>query len=171
LAAPFAGLLLFGMVGSTALAYPPPTGSVSMTLSNIAPATGATVSISATVLNQAGVAQSGLECTFQVLSQPGTGATVDATPKLTDASGIATTSLNVGTTPGAILVGATCGQLTSQVEVEVTAAAAPASDNLPSTGTGPVDTTPSGLLLTLLAGGLLLVVSGSAMRIATKRGS
>ena len=79
LAALFAGLLLVGVVGGgTALAYPPPTGSVTMTLSNSAPATGATVSISATVVNQAGVAQSGLECTFQVVSQPGTGATVDA---------------------------------------------------------------------------------------------
>ena len=69
LAALFAGLLLVGVVGGgTALAYPPPTGSVTMTLSNSAPATGAGVSESTTVVNQAGVAQSGLECALPVVS-------------------------------------------------------------------------------------------------------
>jgi len=175
LAALFAGLLLVGMVGGTALAYPPPTGSVSMTASNGAPAPGTTISVSATVVNQSGVAQSGLSCTFQIASQPGTGAAVDTTPTLTDTNGVASALLAVGSTPGEIVVNANCGGLTSQVLVAVGGSAAPATApmglNMPSTGTGPVDTTPSGLLLTLLAGGLLLVVCGSAVRVATKRGS
>jgi hypothetical protein len=165
-----AGILLVGMLGSTAQAYPPPTGSVSMSTSSATPPAGTSVSISTTVLNQFGSPAFGLSCTFQVLSQPGTNAVVDAGPKVTDGNGIATTTLNVGTTAGTIAVGANCGEMSGQVSVAVQAGAgAPGAVTLrlPSTGTGPADTAPNGLIL--LATGLLCVVAGSGLRVAARR--
>ncbi len=186
LTAVLAGLLLFGMTGGAALAYPPPTGSATMTLSGTSPTVGSTISVSTTVVNQSGIPRSNLACTFEILSQPGTDASIDTTPVRTDLQGTATASLMVGSTPGALVVGATCGEVTSQVEVEVTgtaaapaapelpaapaAAPAPAASlNLPATGTGPAETAPSGLLMALLAGGLLFVGFGSAVRIVSRR--
>lgn len=171
LAALFAGLLLVGMLGGTASAYPPPTGSVSMSLSSPAPTTGSTVSISATVINPAGAVVPGIECTFAVISQPGTGATVEAGPKMTGANGVATTSLTTGTTAGTITVGANCGELSSQVLVQATAPAAGAANlGMPRTGTGPGETTPIGLFLTvLLVSGMACLAAGQTLRIVSKQ--
>ena len=138
-----AGLLLVGMLGGTASAqYPPPTGSVSMSTSNATPAAGTSVSISTTVLNQFGSPAFGLSCTFQVLSQPGSSAVVDAGPKVTDDNGIAATTLNVGTTAGTIVVGANCGELSSQVSVAVQGA--PARDATPARDRHRLRSTPDG---------------------------
>ncbi|HUS81628.1 MAG TPA: hypothetical protein VM013_00030 [Dehalococcoidia bacterium] len=164
------GVLLVGVLGGTALAvYPPPTGSVSMGTSNTTPATGTSVSVSATVLNQFGSPAFGLSCTFQIASQPGSDAVVDAGPKMTDDYGIATTTLNTGTTPGSIVVDANCGELTSQVLVQV-AGAPSATILLPATGTGS-EAAPTSLVLiaTLLATGLLCMAGGTSLRIAARR--
>jgi hypothetical protein len=167
-----AGLLLVGMLASTASAvYPPPTGSVSMSTSSATPAAGTSVSISTTVLNQFGSPAFGLSCTFQVLSQPGTDASVDAGPKITDDNGVASTTLNVGTTPGTIVVGANCGDLSGQVSMTVQGAAgAPGATTLrlPPTGTGR-DAAAAPTWLIVLATGLVCVVAGSGLRIAAKR--
>jgi hypothetical protein len=167
-----AGLLLVGMLGSTASAvYPPPTGSVSMSTSSATPAAGTSVSISTTVLNQFGSPAFGLSCTFQVLSQPGSNAVVDAGPKMTDDNGVATTTLNVGTAAGTIVVGANCGELSGQVSVAVQGAPGATTLRLPPTGTGPDAAAPTWLIV--LATGLVCVVAGSGLRIAARwaRGS
>jgi len=158
------------MLGGTASAqYPPPTGSVSMSTSSATPATGTSVSISTTALNQFGTPAFGLSCTFQVLSQPGSGAVVDAGPKVTDANGVASTTLNVGTTPGSIVVGANCGELSSQVLVEVQGAPA-GTLRLPATGTGSeaAPTVPV-LIVTLFATGLICVAGATSLRRAARR--
>jgi hypothetical protein len=166
-----AGFLLVGMLGGTASAYPPPTGSVSMSTSVLTPAPGSSVSISTTVLNQFGSPAFSLSCTFSIVSQPGTSAVVDAGPKMTDDNGVVTTNLNVGTTPGSVVVGANCGTLSGQVLVDVQAGAPGAVQlRLPATGTGP-EAAPSGLMLlaTLLAGSLICVAAGTGLRIAARR--
>jgi hypothetical protein len=166
-----AGILLVGVLGSTAQAYPPPTGSVSMGTSSATPPAGTSVSISTTVLNQFGSPAFGLSCTFRVLSQPGTSAVVDAGPKVTDGNGIATTTLNVGTTAGTIVVGANCGEMSGQVSVVAVQAGAGAPGavtlRLPPTGSGPDEAAPGWLIV--LATGLVCVVAGSGLRIAAKR--
>lgn len=186
LAALAAGVLLVGMLGSAASAvqYPPPTGNVSLSASNATPAAGASISISATAVSQFGTPASGLSCTFQIVSQPGSSAFVDTDPKVTDADGMASTTLNVGTTAGMIVVGANCGELSSHVTVQVranapaapaapiepAAPAAPAATTLrlPPTGTGPEGSTPDGLFL-IATLGLLCVAAGSALRITAKQ--
>ena len=165
-----AAVLMIGIMGATASAvqYPPPTGNVSMTASNAAPAAGSTISISATAMDPTGAVLANLACTFNIVSQPGTSAVVDAGPKTTNASGVATTSLNVGTTAGTVVVGTLCGELSSQVTVQVAAAA---GVRMPATGTGPVDSAPYGLAMIagLLAGGLTFLFAGSALCVVARR--
>jgi hypothetical protein len=167
--------LAFGslVAGETSAQYPPPTGSVSLVTSSATPVTGTTVSVSATVIDQTGAVAPGLSCTFQILSQPGTSAVVDAGPKVTDAHGVATTSLSVGTIPGTITVGANCGTLSSQVAVMATAPQ-PSSGRLPTTGLGPATDTGSfgwGLVIALLVGGSLAAATGSVLFRTARRGA
>jgi len=77
---------------------------------------------------------SGLACTFDIASQPGSDAAVYPGPVYTDPTGTATTSLQVGSTAGPIIVDANCGDLTAQVSVVSGAAVAV---QLPATGEGP----------------------------------
>jgi hypothetical protein len=170
--------LVFAHVGlsGTAAQYPPPTGNIIMGASNATPTAGTSVSVSATVVNHTGTAMPDLSCTFQVLSQPGTDATVDAGPKTTDANGVATSTLNVGSTAGTIVVGVTCGELESQVAVVAGAAVAPAEPGapaaaaLPPTGFAPVARTlPAGALMALLCTGLLALSAGSTLCLVSSR--
>ena len=107
-----------------------------MSVSSTTPATGTAVSVAVNVVNQLGIYVSGVPCTFQVLSQPGSGAVVDAGPKVTDVYGTAVSTLNVGTTPGTILVGAhiriadTAGKVES-AEADVIVAPGTAKVNYP----------------------------------------
>jgi hypothetical protein len=77
-----ATVLLVGSLAAqkTAAQYPPATGSASMSVSSTTPATGSAISVAVNVVNQLGIYVSGVPCTFQVLSQPGSGAVVDAGP-------------------------------------------------------------------------------------------
>ena len=130
-----AALLLAGMGWGTAKAqYPPPTGNVTLTSSITAPQVGGTTIITAYVRDIAGTAVAGLACTFNIASQPGLDAAVYPGPVLTDPTGAAPTSLQVGSTPGPIVVDANCGDLTAQASVVAGAAAAV---QLPATGLGP----------------------------------
>ena len=131
-----AALLLAGTAwGSARAQYPPPTGNVTLTSSITAPGVGGTTTISAQVRDVMGAAVGGLSCTFQIVSQPGTDASVYAGPVFTDVLGMATTTLQVGSTPGPIIVGSSCGELSAQVSV----VAGTAQVQLPATGEGPTD--------------------------------
>lgn len=156
-------LLLAGtVVGAARAQYPPPTGNVTLTSSITAPQTGGTVTITALVRDVAGAAVAGQACTFSIASQPGTDASVFAGPVNTDLTGVATTTLQVGSTPGPIIVESTCGGLSSQVSVIAGAAAV----ELPATGTGPVGSEND---FTLIGLWLLLGVSGAALGLMVAR--
>ena len=147
-----AALLLAGTAwGSARAQYPPPTGNVTLTSSITAPGVGGTTTISAQVRDVLGAAVGGLACTFNIVSQPGTDASVYPGPVYTDATGAATTTLQVGSTPGPIIVGSNCGELSSQVSVMAGGAA---QVQLPATGEGPTDdggSSPIGLWFLLSA--------------------
>lgn len=121
-------------VGSAAAQYPPPTGNLVLDMSSTSPPTGSVLSITATASDPTGTPIAGLACTFEIVSQPGTDAYVDPGPVNTDANGVATTSLDVGSTSGTILVGSTCGEFSALVSV--VAGAEAEAVQLPSTGTG-----------------------------------
>ena len=157
-----AALLLAATAWSTATAqYPPPTGNVTLTSSVTAPQVGDTITITALVRDVAGAAVSGLACTFDIASQPGSDAAVYPGPVYTDATGMATSSLWVGSTPGSIILNANCGELSARVSVVTGTAAAV---QLPATGEGPGGGDSSPLVglwvvlgVSLAAAGLLLV--------------
>ena len=161
-------LLLAGMASGTAKAqYPPPTGNVTLTSSITAPQVGDTITITALVRDVAGAAVSGLACTFNIASQPGFDASVYPGPAYTDLTGVATTTLSVGSTPGPIIVDANCGDLSAQVSVVAGTAAAV---QLPATGEGPDSEGSSAfvgiwvLLAACVAGAGLLVARDLARR-------
>jgi hypothetical protein len=163
------GLLFAGMLGGTASAYPPPTGSLTMTASTTTTTVGGSVTLTSTVLSPSGLPVSGLSCTYSIVSQPGGDAAVDAGPKLTDANGIATTTLAVGSTAGVIVVGSDCGGVAGQISVGVLGVVSPPAGStvLPTTGQGPEKTVPTWLIV--LAGGFLCLAAGSGLRVIVKR--
>ena len=128
-------LLLAATAWGTARAqYPPPTGNVTLTSSITAPQVGDTITITALVRDVAGAAVSGLACTFDIASQPGSDASVYPGPVYTDLTGAVTTTLQVGSASGPIVLNANCGDLSAQVSVVAGTAAAV---QLPATGEGP----------------------------------
>jgi hypothetical protein len=131
---------------ATAPAPPPtetpgPDGSVSVTVADETVGVGEDVLVTATVVDGAGNPVEGEECTFEIFSQPGDDAAVEAGPVTTDTNGEAATTLSAGTTPGTVQVEATCGAFTEVIDVTVSPAA------LPGTGTGGRSETTNWLVL------------------------
>lgn len=109
--------------GARAQTYPPPVGSLSVESSTTATTVGATADITATVLDNAGDPIEGAEVLFIIASQPGDDAQwsnseTEITVE-TNADGVATAVLSVGSTPGTIIVETVSGEQTSQVTITV----------------------------------------------------
>jgi hypothetical protein len=107
-------------------AVPPQEQSVDIDVSDAAPAVGDAVVLSVTVSNEDGSPVAGTDCTFSIVSQPGTDAGVIPGPVTTDANGIASTILAVGSTTGVVQVHADCGDASVSVSVVAGAAEEPA---------------------------------------------
>jgi hypothetical protein len=164
LAASLLALPLFH--GAARAQYPPPTGNVTLTAGTTAPTLGSTVPISATIRDQYGSVVAGIACTFSIISQPGTDASVVPGPVMTDPNGVAQTTLNVGGTAGTIVVGALCGELSAQTSVVSSAAAV----GLPPTGTNQAEGTPAGTVWALsIAAGAALGIGGTLAVMAVRR--
>jgi ABC-type Na+ efflux pump permease subunit len=133
------------IAGGTASAqYPPPVGSVTTSLSDTTPATGASVTCTCTVLDTVGNPVAGETCVFAIVSQPGTDASLSSTTAITNAQGIATVTLYTGTTAGSISVNAEARSIESQAtaitEGATPAATVPATPGAaPPTGVGQGD--------------------------------
>src|SRR5581483_11321401 len=101
---------------------------------------GGTTDVNCQVINSGGQPQAGVNCTFTVVSQPGSDAgfvsgnvsslqagygvasparqTLTSVTKPTNANGVATASLIVGTTPGPVVVAVEANGIISQVTVQ-----------------------------------------------------
>jgi hypothetical protein len=128
--------VLIALVTTWAIAfaqYPPPAGSVTAGVSNPTPGPGASVTVTCTVLNNQGQPVANEPCTFTIVSQPGTDASLGApsVTATTNAQGIATAVLSVGTTPGAIVVKTSAMGVQSQVTVSPKAATAVPAATVP----------------------------------------
>ncbi|MEX1253946.1 MAG: choice-of-anchor Q domain-containing protein [Dehalococcoidia bacterium] len=142
----------------------PPDGNpnVDVTVSDDTPEVGDTVDISVNVTDDAGNPIAGVECAFEITSQPGDDAVLEAETATTDENGTATVGLSVGNTPGTVEVTADCGDFGSEV-LEVTVGAA----GLPPTGAGGTDGSSSdalAVILAALAAGATLIGAGFALR-------
>lgn len=126
-------LVALAIAGGTASAqYPPPVGSVTTSVSETAPATGASVPCTCKVLDTVGKPVAGEVCTFTIVSQPGTYASLSSTTAVTNAQGIATVTLFTGSDPGSIVVSSTARGVQSQATVTAKAAT-PVATTVPGT--------------------------------------
>ena len=155
-----AGLAL-GLLGQAGAQYPPPNGSLVLTAADGTPDLNSEVQVSAVIQDENGDAAAGVECTFAVTDQPGSGAIVDAGPFTTDAEGSVSTTLSTGASAGTIVVEATCGTLSAEVSLVAGEAAPPAS--LPSTGTGGSESGTAWAFWALIAAGAAVALSGMAL--------
>jgi hypothetical protein len=105
---------------STVLAqYPPPAGAVTVSVDETAPPTGGSVEVTCTVVDSAGAPVANEPCTFTIVSQPGTDASLGTTSVtvVTDDDGVATAILSTGSTPGLIVVEVKALGVSSRVSV------------------------------------------------------
>ena len=156
-----AGVAL-GLLGQAGAQYPPPNGSLVLTSADGTPELNSDVLVSAVIQDENGDAAAGVECTFAVTDQPGSGATVDAGPFTTDAEGSVSTTLSTGASAGTIVVEATCGTLSAEVSLVAGEAAAPPA-SLPSTGTGGSESGTTWAFWALIAAGAAVALSGMAL--------
>jgi len=156
--------------GGAQAQYPPPTGSVTLSVSTATPMVGQSVVLGVQIVNPTGAPVAGASCLFAITQQPGTDAYVMAGPVATDAAGMAETTLNVGSTPGLVNVKAQCGELSAMTSVVAGAAQTVA---LPATGEGSMASSGGSFpwLVALAVGvGLALAVVG-ARRVGSRRSS
>ena len=104
-----------------------PPGKLTLTIPDESLAPNDEVEVTATLVDDNGDPVVGVDCTFSIFSQPGDDATVDPGPVTTDADGKASTTLNVGSTPGIVEVQADCNGFSQLLDVTV-------SPSLPATG-------------------------------------
>jgi hypothetical protein len=162
-------------------AYPQPAGSATLTGSSTTVSVGGSTVLTLTVVDSSGDPVEGKSCELYISSQPGTDAAVTQDSTATDASGVITGSLYVGTTLGTVEVTANCGNLFAGLSVVVAGAGAAAPPQapleppvqviMPPTGVGPTAYgEPYGLgVIALLAGGLTMLMAGSALFLKARR--
>jgi hypothetical protein len=156
--------------GGAQAQYPPPTGSVTLSVSSATPAVHESVVLGVQIVSPTGAPVAGASCSFAVMQQPGTDAWVVAGPVTTDATGMAETTLNVGSTPGLISVQAQCGELSALTSVVAGAAQAVA---LPATGEGAMASSGGSFpwLGVLAAGVVLALAAAGVRRVGSRRSS
>ena len=163
-------------------AYPTAAGSATLSASSTTVSLGGSTKLTLTVVDAAGKPAADKACQMFVISQPGTDASVTQDSAMTDAGGVITGTLQVGTTPGPVSVKANCGDVFTGVSVVAGAAVAPtqtplqpaqpAQLTLPATGIGPAadgETSGLGLMIALLAGGSLTLAAGSVLSRGARR--
>jgi hypothetical protein len=168
-------------VRDAAANYPQPSGSATLTGSlsgsSTAVSVGGSTVLTLTVVDSSGNPVEGKSCELYISSQPGTDAAVTQDSTATDASGVITGTLYVGTTPGTVKVTANCGDLFAGFSVVAGTAAAPQAPlepgqiTMPPTGVGPAygESHGLGLVIALLAGGLTTLAAGSALFLKARR--
>ena len=156
--------------GGAQAQYPPPTGSVTLSVSTVTPEIGTSVDLGVQIVSPTGAPVAGVSCSFAIMQQPGTDAYVVAGPVSTDAAGMVQTALNVGSTPGLISVQAQCGELSALTSVVAGAAQAVA---LPATGDGSMASSGGSFpwLVALAAGVVLALAAVGARRAGARRSS
>ena len=162
----------------TAANYPQPSGSATLAGSSTTVSVGGSTALTLTVVDSSGNPVDGRSCELYISSQPGTDASVTQDSAATDADGVITGTLYVGTTPGTVKVTANCGNLFAGFSVVAGTAAPPQAPlepgriTMPPTGVGPAadgETYGLGLIIALLAGGSLTLAAGSVLFLRARR--
>jgi hypothetical protein len=122
--------------GSVSAQYPPPTGNCVILTSATAGAPGSTVNVTVTLRDGNGNPIVGAPVPLNVTKQPGTGASVAPISPSTNASGVATGTLTLGSTGGVVEVTASPSGVSCRASVTAGTAAVAADVALPNTGDG-----------------------------------
>jgi hypothetical protein len=124
------------------------------------------VSVAASARDSSGAPLDGVECTFEIASQPGDDASLNPVTATTNEDGVATTNLQVGSIAGAITIEATCGDVSDTLSVNVVgeSSSEPADPpaSLPEAGSGPKQGAENTVYL-VLAAALAAVVALSGV--------
>lgn len=168
-------LMAISNSGMARAQYPTPSGNLTVAASQTTATAGQSVTVTATLLDVNGTRLASHSCTLNILSQPGTDASVTPANANTDASGVVTATVNVGTTPGTITVRVTCGSVIGSVSVVAGASVRPSlpprsAVELPNTGSGASGQSHGSDITGVLAAALvLLVLGGHAVRSRRRR--
>lgn len=170
----FARLLLAGTIalgslaGSLAVAsaqYPPPVGNCVVAASATATGQGGAVHLTITVRDLDGNVVQGEPVALSVTKQPSGAASVRAAAATTDANGVVTAVLNVGSAAGVVEVTALTAEVSCRASVTVQGGEVEGAVELPETGSGPSDSLGvQGLATLAFSAGALLVGAGIRRR-------
>lgn len=178
------GVIVASTEGASAQ-YPTPAGNLIVSVSSGSAGPGEDVTVTATAVDANGDAVANASCTFSIVDQPGSDATVDPGPYTTDSEGHVSTTLQTGSVDGNIVVQATCtrpecsGSRTSQqtacelsalgtVSVGSQSAAEPPA-SLPDTGAPDGDGGAAWAAWALLAAGAGVILTGTGAAALLKR--
>lgn len=175
-------MLTAGVLSGTVHAdYPGPSGSVEIVAANTTANPGDIVGFTANVLDVNGNPVANATCTIVITNQPGTDAGVVQSSGETDANGVITGTVNLGSSPGSVVVNIACpvgegsNQTVSATATFVVAdSSGPSSPpgSLPSTGTG-LATSNGGeyaqLAIALAVIGVILTVLGVVRQTTQQR--
>ena len=171
-----AAVITLNVGGASVPASFPGASIAAFIAQDLAPVAGDNVELTVVVVDPNGAMAENEICIVQVLSQPGTDASINPMVVTTDADGEATTTLIVGSTPGVIEVSTQCGAVPAAViTLNVAGASVPESApaSLPDTGAGsldsvaePVDFWP--VLMVALSGALIAAAGFLSFRRQTQ---
>lgn len=117
-------VLALGFVAVTSVThaqYPSPGAGVTLEASDTTVGVGGTTLLTCSVFDDDGDPAANSVCTFSIVSEPGTDAALGSkvVTKVTNAQGVATASLFVGSTPGIIVVEVDSGDAVSSILITV----------------------------------------------------
>ncbi|HYM15556.1 MAG TPA: Ig-like domain-containing protein [Dehalococcoidia bacterium] len=158
-------LVVAAHANSASAQYPPPSGNCAITIAAAQAAPGGSAPVTVTVRDVNGNPVPNSPVSVTITSQPGTDASLAMNGAATDANGVVTGTLHVGTTAGSVKIGATPSGNACSAEVVVGQGQVAAQVNLPNTGTGPgANGAPSVLIALLVAAGSAVAVAGLGVR-------
>lgn len=164
-----AAVLLVATYGSASAQYPPPNGNCVVTVGSARVDAGASASVQIVVRDVNGKPVPNAPVTVVVTKQPGSDASVTLNSSTTDANGVLTGTVKVGSKAGVVEISATPQGIACSAQVVAGQGAVAPEVALPSTGTGAGgDGGASGMLVLLVAAGLGVVAAGAAVRRAAR---
>lgn len=165
-------LLAAWHANSASAQYPPPNGNCTVTIDTARVDAGGSANVKIVVRDVNGNPVPNAAVTVVISKQPGSGASVTMNSSTTDANGVVTGTVKVGSTAGVVEVSATPQGTGCSAQVVAGQGAVAPEVALPSTGTGTgsggAQRGIDGMLVLLTLAGAGVVAAGAAARRAAR---
>jgi len=158
LTAGLSALVLLLIAAATAVGYTGQVASSTTVATRGTVACEAPFTMTATILDGAGAPVVGQSVAWSFVTSPSASDVISPTPTITNAQGVATTSVTLGPVSGNREIRATAG------DVSASAVLSPACGGLPSTSTLPAESSGGAPLAALFLAALFALGSGFALR-------